>query len=102
LSGSAVSCTTSSATGIIGCQEIENPSASSVREEQSSCNGNALGDAGGGFMFQYTASHCSTQGAVGGCEVTEGSITAVTWFFPPLTAAEAQQACSGSGTFVSP
>jgi hypothetical protein len=102
LNGSAVSCTISSTMGIVDCQEIENPSASSVSEEQSSCNTNIFGDGGAGYTAQYSTSHCSTQGAVGGCEVTEGSITAVTWFYSPFTTDEVHQACASSGTFISP
>jgi hypothetical protein len=67
----------------------------------SSCNNSALGDAGGASE-QFMNGPCTRTNAVGGCKVTSGSVSATTWFYQPTPLSTVQQACSGTGTFVSP
>ncbi len=98
--GGSISCTTASNGSNISCQEILDATTSDITELQASCN---VGDAGGGFSATYSASGCSHTGAVGGCQVTEKTVTAVTWFYGAGSAASVQSACNGTGgKFVAP
>jgi hypothetical protein len=105
-SDGAVSCPTAAGTEVKICQELP---ASYRPQLQQICSANpAMASAGASITF--TDGPCSHVNALGGCKVTNGSLTVTEWWYQDTgpdsaggTPADIQKICAGiQGTYVAP
>jgi len=89
------------------CEEASGLTSAQLDQLRQQCvaSGGGVPDGGVQAMAQFSAGPCSHAGALGGCRIVSGGMTATIWYYSNggFTSADIQMLCATAGaTFVAP